>query len=79
MRPNEKINSYTPVDCYKSHRFCYFISDKNKKTTRRILLLPYLHENKIYLNRLKINTDYFYSSIIISPNEIINFKRKYNL
>jgi hypothetical protein len=29
----------------------------------RILILPYLHERRIYLNRKKMNTDYFYTSI----------------
>jgi hypothetical protein len=28
----------------------------------KIYLTPYLHEKKIYLNRQKLNTDYFYTS-----------------
>lgn len=27
------------------------------------MITPYLHDNRIYLNRLKINTEYFYTSI----------------
>ena len=33
------------------------------------MLLPYLHDRKIYLNRLKINTDYFYTSVETKPED----------
>lgn len=33
------------------------------------MLLPYLHERKIYLNRLKLNTDYFYTSVETKPED----------
>ena len=33
------------------------------------MLLPYLHERKIYLNRLKLNTDYFYTSVETNPED----------
>lgn len=33
------------------------------------MILPYLHDHKIYLNRLKINTDYFYTSMETDPKE----------
>jgi hypothetical protein len=29
----------------------------------RLFILPYLHERRIYLNKKKMNTDYFYTSI----------------
>jgi hypothetical protein len=29
----------------------------------RVLLVPYLHERRIYLNKLKPSTDYFYTTI----------------
>lgn len=51
------------MDSMKSHRFAYVISDTMRQKPMRILILPYLHERRIYLNRKKMNTDYFYTSI----------------
>ena len=28
-----------------------------------VMVVPYLHEKKVYLNEIKANTDYFYTSI----------------
>ena len=33
------------------------------------MILPYLHEKRIYLNRLKLDTDYFYTSITTKNTE----------
>lgn len=33
------------------------------------MILPYLHERRIYLNRKKSNTNYFYTSIDTSISE----------
>jgi hypothetical protein len=30
---------------------------------KRVMIMPYLHERKIFLNRIKKNTQYFYTSI----------------
>jgi len=30
---------------------------------KRVMITPYLHDTRIYLNRIKINTKYFYTSI----------------
>ena len=39
------------------------ISDTKRINPIRLLILPYLHERRIYLNRKKLNTDYFYTTI----------------
>ena len=45
------------------------------------MVLPYLHERKIYLNRIKSNTDYFYTNIQsraengLSNNSIVCMKK----
>ena len=38
------------------------------------MILPYLHERRVYLNRKKENTNYFYTTIDTSPHteEIYN-------
>ena len=53
---NFKINSNTPFDSFSGHRFCYFISDQGKKKPKQLLIVPYLHEKKVFLSRIKINT-----------------------
>ena len=66
---NEKVLANTPLDSIQSHRFGYITVDKSQKSTRNVMLLPYLHERKIYLNRLKSNTDYFYTSVETKPED----------
>ena len=55
--------SGTPLDSIRSHKMAYVITDKVNYTTSRVKYVSYLHEKKIYLNRIKQNTDYFYTSI----------------
>jgi len=57
------VQTNTPLDSVRAHRFGYIITDKNGVKPKRLLILPYLHERRIYLNRMKQNTEYFYTSI----------------
>jgi len=66
---HEKVRSNTPLDSIQSHRFAFVTYDTCKNSTRNIMLLPYLHDRKIYLNRVKSNTDYFYTSIETRPED----------
>ena len=63
LRKNEVIKGHTPLDSFLNHKFGYLVSDKNKFEPIRLLVLPYLHERAIHLNRVKLNTDYFYTTI----------------
>ena len=40
------------------------------------MMLPYLHEKRVYLNRQKTNTYYFYSSIETPNHEIMAYNAK---
>ena len=40
------------------------------------MMLPYLHEKRVYLNRQKTNTYYFYSSIETPNSEIKAYNAK---
>ena len=62
MEPNETVKASTPLDSFRSHRFGYVITSK-EYLPKKVMSTPYLHDKRIYLNRLKINTDYFYTSI----------------
>ena len=62
LEKNETVKASTPLDSYRSHRFGYVITSK-EYLPKKVMITPYLHDKRIYLNRLKINTDYFYTSI----------------
>ena len=38
------------------------ILNNNYLAPKKIIIVPYLHERKIHLNRIKQNTKYFYTS-----------------
>jgi hypothetical protein len=63
LEPNETVKASTPLDSYRSHRFGYIITNQIDYKPKKVMITPYLHDNRIYLNRLKVNTDYFYTSI----------------
>ena len=69
LEKNERVLAETPLDSIKSHRFGYIKLDINNKSPRTLIILPYLHDHKIYLNRLKVNTDYFYTSVETNPTD----------
>ena len=74
MPENEQVNSGTPIDAIRGHRFTYFITDKNKEKPKKLQMVPYLHERKIHLNRIKINVDYQYTCLEIKESDINNYK-----
>ena len=51
-----------PIDSQSFHKLCYIVQDPTNFTTCRMMILPYLHEKKIFLNRDKPNSQYFYTS-----------------
>ena len=64
LSENQKIKMDTPLDSMQSHRFLYVILNHNDLEPKKLMIVPYLHERKIYLNRIKVNTNYFYTSIL---------------
>lgn len=73
----QKINSRTPLESIKSHKFAYMITNQEKLMPNKLLIIPYLHDHKIYLNQIKVNTTYFYTSIetTIKAYENLNHKQ----
>ena len=51
LEEGERVKARTPLDSIKSHRLAYIVSNKESYSSQKIILMPYLHENKIYLNR----------------------------
>ena len=63
LKKNMKVLAFMPLDSIQSHRFGYVITDSEYHKAKYILILPYLNDKKIYLNRMKVNTHYYYTSI----------------
>jgi len=59
LKPGERVKSGTPLDSIGSHKMCYVTSDKENFRTSKVKYTPYLHEKKLFLNRIKLNTKYF--------------------
>lgn len=59
LNPGERVKSGTPLDSIRSHKMAYVTSDKENFSTSKVKYTPYLHEKKLFLNRFKLNTDYF--------------------
>lgn len=56
LEKSKRVRADTPLDSQKSHRFGYLISDLNFAEPLELFILPYLHDRRIYLNRIKLNT-----------------------
>jgi len=62
ISPTQRVKMFCPLDSILSHKLGYIIQDSELEPTQ-LIILPYLHERKIFLNRVKFNTNYFYTSI----------------
>ena len=67
----KSIKFGTPLKSMQSHRFAYIITDDNQKECNQIMLMPFLHERRIYLNKQQVNTEYFYTAVE-TPRELID-------
>ena len=60
---NQKIKLDCPFVSNLGHKFMYIAINQLSFQPKTIKVLPYLHERKIYLNPIKPNNSYFYTSI----------------
>ena len=70
---NIKVRCDCPIDSIRAHKFAYLLTDKNRLKPIELMIMPYLHERRIYLNPIKDNTDYFYTSIETNISEFIRY------
>lgn len=63
LEEGETIKIDSPLDSIQAHRFAYIMLNNEKLSCKRLLIIPYLHERRVYLNRMKQNTNYFYTSL----------------
>ena len=79
LAPNERVRSDSPLNSYQGHRLAYIIIDKAMKNPTRVLVVPYLHERRIYLNRLKPGIEYFYTTVETTYETERNYYRQASL
>jgi len=53
----------------QAHRFAFIMLNKESLACKRLMIIPYLHERKVYLKRMKKNTSYFYTTKQIDISE----------
>ena len=69
-----------PINCFNSRRMAYFTRNQLLLQPKKLIVLPYMHERKIRINRMKNNCSYFYTAIQ-EPSHMIDksLKEKLNL
>lgn len=62
LEQGETIKIDSPLDSMQSHRFAYIMLNNECLACKRLMVIPYLHDRKVFLNRMKKNTYYFYTA-----------------
>lgn len=63
LQEGESVQSNNPYLDIFTNRMFYYTRNANKLKPKRVLMLPFLHERKVYLNRMKDKHQYFYTVI----------------
>ena len=63
LKKGEVIVAGTPLTSLELHKMAYFTRNKRFLKPNKLIILPYLHERKIYLNKMKPTSQYFYTSL----------------
>ncbi len=63
LKQTERVHSKNPILCNENHRQVYFTRDASRLSAMRMIILPFLHERKLYINRIDRNHRYFYTVI----------------
>lgn len=60
---NQQVSPYLPICTPETHRLIYVIQNKKTYACKQVLILPYLHERKILLTKIKEQKNYFYTTL----------------
>lgn len=64
IKNNLQMNSISPLDSMRSHRMAYIKNDKLfSREPIQIIIVPYLHERRVYLNREDPEVGSFYTTV----------------
>jgi hypothetical protein len=70
------VRGGTPLDSISSHKFAYIIQDKDALLPKVLMLTPYLHERRVYLNKPK-SSDLFYTSLETPMTALTAYNRRF--
>ena len=59
----EQVICKAPILSQDQHRMVYISINRGLLKPKRFIILPYLHERKIYLNQIGMNEKYFYNVV----------------
>ena len=69
LKTNETVQCGMPTYTPEANRMIYITKNKKSLAEKQILLLPYLHERKIFLSRTKKECEYFNTSMQKTTND----------
>ena len=59
LTDNEVVQSASPMQTCLYHRLAYILRNQRELKPRKLLILPYLHERRIYLNRRHTDNQFY--------------------
>lgn len=59
LAPKESIQNGLPAAQHDAHRLIYIAKSRRRCSVKRAIIIPYLHERKIYLDAIEPGSDYF--------------------
>ena len=71
-----KVKSTTPIDGHKYHKFGYLIIDSSYQAATEVMILPYLHDRKIYLSKNSNYCDYFFTSMRVNDYDYNDYHKE---
>lgn len=63
LEANENFFTNMPIASLRFHRMLYVTKNRKELSHSKVLMIPFLHERKIYLNRNHEDQKYFYTTI----------------
>lgn len=61
MKRGEKVFAQMPVTSMSCHKQIYLISNQVQRQPMKLIVMPYMHERKLFLNKMKETNKYFYT------------------
>lgn len=59
LETNEQVLANMPVSQHDAHRLIFMTKNKKSMKRSRIMVLPYLHERRLYYGKLRSDCEYF--------------------
>lgn len=63
LEEGEMVNNRMPIISDKYHKLVYMTKNQPESKAKKLKILPYLHERKVYLSEVDPNTDFYNTTI----------------